>query len=152
MLDKNGTEIRTGDIVRISGSYFKNDNGLYFVENSDGDPNWTGKDHSLRKISKTGKISTAKYNICFWPIMITTNSYEKRAAAYSWNKEHAEIEVVKGINRAEVVRHFQERAGQMEEEIKYNAWHFGEDGETVQKSREIKKHFEGVANRIQAEA
>lgn len=32
MFDKNGHEIKTGDIVEITGAYFKNDNGLYFVE------------------------------------------------------------------------------------------------------------------------
>ena len=40
MFDKNGHEIKTGDIVEITGAYFKNDNGLYFVDNSPGDPNW----------------------------------------------------------------------------------------------------------------
>ena len=29
MLDKNGIEIKTGDVVEITGAYFKNDNGLY---------------------------------------------------------------------------------------------------------------------------
>ena len=38
MLDKNGIEIKTGDVVEITGAYFKNDNGLYFVERSAGDP------------------------------------------------------------------------------------------------------------------
>ena len=42
MLDKNGVEIKTGDIVEISGAYFKNDNGLYFVTHSPGDPTWSG--------------------------------------------------------------------------------------------------------------
>ena len=55
MLDKNGIEIKTGDIVEITGAYFKNDNGLYYVEHSAGDPDWSGSDHSLRKISKRGK-------------------------------------------------------------------------------------------------
>lgn len=59
MLDKNGVEIKTGDVVEIRGAYFKNDNGFWWAENSAGDPNWTGKDYSLRKISKTGKISKA---------------------------------------------------------------------------------------------
>ena len=28
MLDMNNVEIKTGDVVEISGAYFKNDNGL----------------------------------------------------------------------------------------------------------------------------
>ena len=54
MLDKNGVEIKTGDIVEISGAYFKNDNGLYFVTHSPGDPTWSGRDYSLKRISKYG--------------------------------------------------------------------------------------------------
>ena len=70
MLDKNGMEIKTGMVVEIKDAFFKIDNGLYFVEHSAGDPDWCGSDHSLRKISKRGKISQAKHNLCFWPIGI----------------------------------------------------------------------------------
>ena len=49
MLDKNGVEIRTGCIVEITGAYFKNDNGLYFVQRSPGDPSWCGKDYCAKK-------------------------------------------------------------------------------------------------------
>ena len=49
MLDKNGVEIRTGCIVEITGAYFKNDNGLYFVQRSPGDPSWSGSDYCLKK-------------------------------------------------------------------------------------------------------
>lgn len=38
MLDKNGVEICTGQVVKVTGAFFKNDNGLYFVDNSPGDP------------------------------------------------------------------------------------------------------------------
>lgn len=62
MLDKNGVELRTGCVVEITGAYFKNDNGLYFVDRSPGVPSWIGRDYSLKKISKTGKISKAKHN------------------------------------------------------------------------------------------
>ena len=93
MLDKNGVEIRTGCIVEITGAYFKNDNGLYFVQRSPGDPSWCGKDYSLKKISKAGKISKAKYSLCFWPIAVFTNDRFKAAAANEWNAAHAEIEV-----------------------------------------------------------
>lgn len=101
MLDKNGMEIKTGMVVEIKDAFFKNDNGLYFVEHSAGDPDWCGSDHSLRKISKRGKISQAKHNLCFWPIGImewkeafdaavkkTVGAYEKMEEAFlSGSKE-----------------------------------------------------------------
>jgi hypothetical protein len=152
MIDKNGIEIKTGDVVEITGAFFKNDNGLYFVEHSAGDPDWCGSDHSLRKISKKGKISTAKYNIGFWPIMITTNSWEKRIEARSWNSEHAEIEVKRDIDRSEIAKHFQEEAENMDSEIKRIAWSFGEDNPQVLKNKAIKEHYNSVSNRILAEA
>lgn len=152
MLDKNGIEIKTGDVVEITGAYFKNDNGFYYVEHSAGDPGWSGNDHSLRKISKRGKISKAKHNICFWPISIFTNSFETRITAKAWNEEHATIEVKTDINRAEIAEYFQEKAEGMDEQIEYYTWNFGETSETTLESKRIKAHFEKVANMILAEA
>lgn len=40
MFDKNGKEIKTGMAVRVSGAYFKKDNGLYFVDRSLGEASW----------------------------------------------------------------------------------------------------------------
>ena len=34
MFDKSGVEIRTGQVVKVTGAFFKNDNGRYFVDNS----------------------------------------------------------------------------------------------------------------------
>lgn len=81
MLDKNGVEIRTGCIVEITGAYFKNDNGLYFVQRSPGDPSWSGSDYCLKKIGKTGKISKAKYST--WKsYRVTKKAFEKLKAEY----------------------------------------------------------------------
>ena len=44
MTDKNNVEIKAGDIVEITGAYFKHDNALYFVEHIPGDPGWIGGD------------------------------------------------------------------------------------------------------------
>ena len=93
MTDKNNRTMKTGDVVEITGAYFKNDNGLYFVEHTPGDPNWSGRDHCLRRIKRNGELSTAKDNLCFWPISAFVNSRDKRAAANEWNREHAEIEI-----------------------------------------------------------
>ena len=152
MLDKNGREIKTGDVVRISGAFFKNDNGLYYVENSDGDPSWSGKEHSLRKISKKGKISTAKYNVCFWPISVFVSDRSKRAEANDWNRNHAEIEVVDGIDRTEIAKHFNDMAESMIPSIKRMAWDFGEYSECVKKQETIQAHYLSVAKRILSES
>ena len=145
MKDKNGVEIKTGMIVEISGAYFKNDNGLYYVEHSPGDPGWCGKDHCLKKISKAGKISTAKYNICFWPIMVTVNG-PKYYDAKRWNEEHAIIEVKPALaNMSEVAGIFREKAEGMADSIMRQAWSWGEDHPVVLQNRAIMEHYEAVA-------
>lgn len=145
MKDKNGNVIKTGMIVKISNSYFKNDNGLYYVERSPGDPSWCGKDHSLRKISKSGKISTAARNICFWPIFVTVSDRAKSAEAKAWNDEHAEIEVTQVASTAEVKAHFLQEAANLASVIQRAEWDFGEESEIVKNYRTQKAHFEKVA-------
>lgn len=71
MVDKNGVEMKTGDVVLISGAFFKNDNGLWFIERSPGDPSWCGSSYSLTKLKRNGQPSTAKYNLCSWPIAVS---------------------------------------------------------------------------------
>lgn len=148
MKDKNGVEIKSGMIVEISGAYFKNDNGLYYVEHSPGDPGWCGKDHCLKKISKAGKISKAKYSICFWPIMVTVNG-PKYYDAKRWNAENAQIEVKPALaNMSEVAGCFREKAEILSRKIERNSWHFGEDHPGVQQDLAVMKHYEAVVASI----
>ena len=135
MLDKNGVEILTGMVVEITGAYFKNDNGLWFVDNSPGDPSWCGSDHSLKKISKTGKLSVAKHNICFWPIAVFVSDRCKRAEAGRWNV-------------AEIVAHFEAKAEATEERILWTIRHFGEDHSEVELNRSLKAHYLAVAEAV----
>ena len=148
MLDKNGTEIKTGAVVRISGAYFKNDNGLYFVQASPGDPSWCGSTHSLKRISKAGRISTAKYSRCFWPIGIFLNNRAKAAEAHRWNTDHAEIEVEKIKNMEEVAAYFNGKADSIRAYIKREVLDFGEDSEHVKRDRAILAHYEAVAAKV----
>jgi len=83
-MDKNGKEIKTGDIVRIEGGYFKSDNGTFIVKHSPGDPNWNGSDYCLTKCNKKGEESNTKYSTAFWPLIVTINNREKCYAALSW--------------------------------------------------------------------
>lgn len=151
MTDKNGIEIKTGDIVEITGSYFKTDNGLYFVEYSDGNPGWSGSDYCLRKISKRGKISQAKKNLCFWPIAVFVSDRSKMAEANKWNKEHAEIEIKTEISQAEVVEFFKEKSEELTERIRRDSWNFGEDSEIVKKQVNIQRFYKSVSAAILAE-
>lgn len=148
MKDKNGIEIRTGMIVKISGAYFKNDNGFYYVDNSPGDPSWCGSDYSLHKISKAGKISTAKRNICFWPISVFVSDPRKHAAAREWNAQHAEIEVIQIANMGEVKSYFREKAANLGKAIEREVWDWGENSKLVQQHRATKAHYEAVAASI----
>lgn len=148
MTDKNGIEIKTGDIVEISGAYFKNDNGLYFVERSPGDPSWCGSDYSLHRISKSGKISKAKNYLCFWPISVFVSDPRKAAEAKRWNKEYAQIEVTKVKDTSEVIAHFKAEADALDEQISRASWDFGEESEPVQRYRAYQNHYRAVAEYI----
>lgn len=151
MLDKNGVAIKTGQIVEITGAYFKNDNGLYFVTRSPGDPGWCGADYSLTKISKRGKISTAKYNLCFWPISVCVSDSFKAAAARTWNREHAEIEVKSIKDMTEVAAYFQAKADELNDPIRYLSYNFGEDHLEVVRNKKLREHFETVAKAVMGE-
>jgi hypothetical protein len=125
MTDKNGTELRTGDVVLVSGAYFANDNGLFFVEKSPGDPVWSGDDYLLRRITKKGEPSKGRKSISFYPIQIFTNSHEIRRKANAWNSEHVTIEVLNNPNYAPICGYFRELYDEVyeelsEEESRYN--------------------------------
>lgn len=148
MKDRNGVEIRSGDIVQITGAFFKNDNGYYFVANSPGDPTWCGSDYSLHRISKSGKISTAKYRLCFWPIKVFTNSISKRKEAKAWNDVHAQVEVVEISNTTEVVDFFKKKAKELEAQIKRAIWDVGEEHPTVTSYKAMQDHYNAVAQYV----
>lgn len=149
MFDKNGVEIRTGHIVKVTGAFFKNDNGLYFVDKSPGDPSWSGRDHCLKKVCKNGRPSKSARNICFWPISVFTNDRFKNAEAKAWNREHAEIEVVTLPDMSGVVGYFREELEQINSSIQRLIWNFGEKNEGVQREKAIAAHYENVIRFIE---
>lgn len=151
MLDKNGVEIKTGQTVEITGAYFKNDNGLYFVTRSPGDPGWCGSDYSLTRISKAGKISKAKYRLCFWPIMVCVSDRFKAVEARAWNEEHAQIEVKSIKNMAEVAAYFQEQGDELTGYIQRASYNFGEESEEVTRQKKLQAHYWTLAESIRKE-
>lgn len=151
MTDKNNRPMKTGDVVEVTGAYFKNDNGLYFVEHTPGDPNWSSRDHYLRRIKRNGELSTAKDNICFWPISVYVNSREKRAAANQWNREHAEIEIKTFPHTEHIAAYFASEAASLDATIKRYTWDFGEDCQTVKDAKETQAFYRSVADGLRAE-
>ena len=151
MTDKNNRTMKTGDVVEITGAYFKNDNGLYFVEHTPGDPNWSGRDHCLRRIKRNGELSTAKDNICFWPIHAFVNSRDKRAAANQWNQEHAEIEIKTFPHTEHIAAYFADEADSLDATIKRYTWDFGEDCQTVKDTKETQAFYRSVADGLRVE-
>lgn len=151
MTDKNNRTMKTGDVVEITGAYFKNDNGLYFVEHTPGDPNWSGRDHCLRRIKRNGELSTAKDNLCFWPIHAFVNSRDKRATANQWNQEHAEIEIKTFPHTAHIAAYFASEADNLDATIKRYTWDFGEDNQTVKDTKETQAFYRSVADGLRAE-
>lgn len=151
MTDKNNRTTKTGDVVEITGAYFKNDNGLYFVEHTPGDPNWSGRDHCLRRIKRNGELSTAKDNICFWPISVYVNSRDKRAAANQWNREHAEIEIKTFLHTEHIAAYFAREAASLDATIKRYTWDFGEDCQTVKDAKETQAFYRSISDGLRAE-
>lgn len=110
MKDINGNEIKTGMVVEIKNAYFKNDNGLYFVDASAGDPNWCSDEHCLHKLCKNGKISTARHTTAFWPLASFCSDPVKNANADEWNAKHATIEIKTDIPTDQVSAYFAKKA------------------------------------------
>lgn len=148
MVDKNGVEMKTGDIVAVSGAYFKNDNGLYFIERSPGDPSWCGESYSLKKLKRNGQPSTAKHNLCSWPIGIFTNSWEIRNLARAWNAEHAEIEVIPEMSGKAVAEHFEGMARELDKYIERETWDWGADHPDVLRNKKARNFYLSVAERL----
>jgi hypothetical protein len=124
-VDINGIEMKTGDIVEIKNAYFKNDNGIYFVTNTPGDPTWCGTDYSLTKMCKNGKISTNKKNIAFWPLTAFTNNREKNRECKEWNDTNATIEIIFSIDNKEVIGHFRSEAERTKKQYDRNILYYG---------------------------
>lgn len=148
MVDKNGIELKTGDVVVVSGAYFKNDNDTYYIAHGPGDPTWCGKDYSLRKVCKNGKLSKT-HKIAFWPLGAFTNDRWKNAVARKHNTEHATIEVINDrVNRSEVATEFSRMSEESAEKARWYGMRFGEEHRDAQLNTLIAGFYAGVADRI----
>lgn len=148
MIDKNGIEMKTGDIVKVDGAFFNNDNGYYFIAHTPGDPTWCGRDYSLKKIGKRGKISTAKSSIAFWPLKSFCSDKMKNYMADEHNGKNASIEIINDIDRADVVQYFENEANNTAEMANYYCRQWGGKNEEVFRYEGISEFYSGVADRL----
>lgn len=102
--DKNGVELHVGQVVEITGGYFKHDNGLFLVTREPGGENWLGTYYSLIRLTKKRTVSKQKYNLGQWPIGVYVSDYYKRLEAKAHNAKHAAIEVMAWLDAKEVLQ------------------------------------------------
>ena len=153
MLDKNGFEIMTGNVVRIDGAYVKKNNGLWFVESAEGDSLWSGDSYTLRKINKSGKVSVTE-DICFWPMLHFCNNSQKNREAYRHDQEYATIEVIHDVPTCYVSEFFMDKANKDRQSVAFykekaaydQAW-----SDTVRKHEEFVRFYEAVAESTKSE-
>lgn len=150
MVDKNGRQIQTGDVVLVSGGYFKSDNGLFAVIHAPGEPYWYGERCRLNRLCKSGKLSEGKYATAFWPIMVIAPGWRKGRDAKTWNAANAEILVVDDVNRAYIAAHFSHMAYMLNNDIQQARWRFGEDSVEVKRLEKLKAFYISVADRAAA--
>ncbi len=147
MMDKNGIEIKTGDIVRVTGAYFKQDNRVYYVDRSPGDASWCGTDYSLHALnSVTGELSQTKYKVAFWPLSSFVSDHLKNIEAQEWNKEHAQIEVIYTVNVHHVYDFFVHEAEEGEQSAERMRYRYPDS--EVERQIQIAAFNRSVAERI----
>lgn len=114
-------EAKTGDIIRISGAYSKNDNGLFVVIHSFGDADWNGceGEYWIEKLKKNGEISTAKYIGTFYPLHSYSNNREYVRKSSEWNEQNVVVEVVEGVNTSYIIDYFKNKADQAKKQKEY---------------------------------
>lgn len=138
-------ELVEGDVVEISGAYFKSDNGLFFVTRIG--ETWNGApDVSLHKVGKTGKVIKNGSNS--WPLRSYVSSPEKRHEARKHNRNHAKLTRATVADLGGIAEYFRNKAEQEAESIKRqeaNSWTISDaQREEVERLRRVCARFEGV--------
>ena len=153
MTDKNGIEIRQGDVVAISEAFVRRHNDVYFVEHSPGDPDWCGDEYCLRKILKDGRLRRTAYGICFWPILNMMNDKEIKQRAKAWNQEHATIEVINDWlpDHTHILEFFRKKEMSFRAEARQMALLYGKSSERVRDSMFCVEHYVKLQDRLRKE-
>lgn len=142
---------KTGDIVEISGAFFKCDNGLFLVNKSYENPHYNCEkgEYAFLKISKNGKIN--KKSCTLFPLRAFVNDAKKRVEANAWNKENVKIKLASVSDMSEVIAYFQEEADNAAARAKNIAWDWGEDSSVVKMEKSAAEFYQGVVDRLKSE-
>lgn len=147
MFDSKNREIRTGDIVQVSGGYFKTSNGLFFVSNLD-----TEKSLWLHRLKKNGEICVSSASSTQnWPLKSYCSDSRKNAEAKKHNAEHAQIEIVDNVNTYHVAEHFRKKADDAKERAENARMGFG-DEERAKILTQEEKAYRAICERLSASA
>ena len=79
-----------------------------------------------------------------------TNSYKKRVEGNTWNKEHAEIEILNTIPTIEIKAYFEKEAKENEDIENDYMLRFGEQSEITKQAKTAKEHYKKLAAKISA--
>lgn len=149
MKDSNNIEIRTGDIVQISGAYFKTSNGLFYVSDLDAD---TASRLYLHRVKKNGEICVSSASsVQSWPLSSYCSDSRKNYEAKKHNAENAKIEIVSGVNPYYVAEHFKKEADGAQERAEELQTRFG-DTEQVSACKIHAAQYRAVYERLSAAA
>lgn len=146
MRDKNGKILTTGQVVKIENSYFKCDNGLYFVERTPGDPYYIGTDLTLTGINKNGTLSKSR-KIAFWPLCNFVSDKKKHYEADRWNAKHATIESVEDFNTEPIKEYFIGMADECADRAIYYK-RYGHSPKVIADAMQASEFYKSVAERI----
>lgn len=151
--DSNNKEIRTGDIVTISGAYFKSSNGLFFVEHGPDFPDSRGSDLWLRRIKKNGEltVNNAK-SVESWPLRSYCSDRVKNREARLHNEQNAKITVTEGVNTFHAAAWFREKSNDNRERAQDLSLRWGADRDDVRSLLASGDFYAAVADRLSEKA
>mgnify|MGYP000006224312 CR=1 FL=1 len=78
--------------------------------------------------------------------------YEKYTTAKLWNKEHAQIEIVEGIDKTHIAEYFRSQSQQCNKWIERYSWDFGENSRSVNDQKQYKAFYDSVVARLEGMA
>ena len=147
MKDKNGKELRTGLVVKVSGAYTKNNNGLFLITHSEGDACWTGNYYSLKKIKNNGEFSTAKYSTSSLPLAYYSNNSNYNITAREHDEKNLEIEVVEISDYSHISEYFRNEIENMNDQIEYSIQRgFSESADWIVEYKKRIAEYEKIIN------
>lgn len=148
MKDKDGKEMKTGDIVKVSGAYTKRHNGYFVIEHTPGDASWLGEDYSLQRLKKNGEYSNGSYTTQFWPLCYLSNNKTHNLLAKEHDSKNATIEIIGNFNTEFIIANFNQESEKSLKAAKDYAWRFGEDSEVTKKEIARTEHYKKVVEYI----